>query len=206
MTAKELRYALNARLAGRRGPGTCVSLRSVERWVRRWVVAGLVEEVEVRQPGQKGGRPAVGFKVKAPIYEGRGVANLPSFFGNPSGAAAEGLRQVCDKTTPESEMSQTSEAETPRSQRVACETNATELSVENFVEKPAVEGPEVCDSFRHEEGLSQTSELETPSSTGVSENGSEVCDTASEIYGTSVSTQDYGDWDDTGWGASPDNR
>lgn len=199
MTAKELRYALNARLAGRRGPGTVVSLRSVERWVRRWVVAGLVQEVGVRQSGRQGGRPAVGFKVKTPIYEGRSVVNLPSFFENPSGAGAEGLRQVCDNMTPESEVSQTSEPETPKGQRVASETNATEPAAKKPVEKPFVEGPEVCDSFRHGEGVSQTSELETLSSAGVSENDSEVCDTASGVYGIPLSTQDYGDWDDSGW-------
>jgi len=47
--------------------------------------------------------------------------------------------------------------------------------------------------------VSQTSEAETFSSTGVSENGSEVCDTSSGIKGDPGPTQDYGDWDEAPW-------
>ena len=196
MTAKELRYALNARLAGRRGPGTIVSQRTVERWVQRWVVAGLVEGVEVRQAGRKGGKPATGFKVKTSIYEGRSVANLPSFFEIPSRTSEEGLRQVCDNMAPEDEMSQTSASETVQPSTVSCETHKTELPVEDSVEKPLEAPLGVCDSLRHQLEVSQTSEAETLSSTGVSETALEVCDTASGIKGEPVSTQDYGDWED----------
>ena len=199
MTAKELRYELNSRLAGRRAPGTIVSQRTVERWVQRWVVAGLVEGVEVRQPGRKGGKPAIGFKVKSPICEPRSVANLPSFFEIGSRAREEGLRQVCDNSASEGEMSQTSEAASGEASYVSAETNETQMLVENTGENGPQEAGEVCDSSRQKSGVSQTSEAETFSSTGVSENGSEVCDTSSGIKGEPVSTQDYGDWEATGW-------
>ena len=53
MTAKDIR-ALNAKLAGHRGPGVLVSEKTVKRWAKRWVVADLVEESKVRQPGRRG--------------------------------------------------------------------------------------------------------------------------------------------------------
>lgn len=200
MTAKELRYALNSRLAGRRGPGTIVSEKTVKRWAQRWVVAGLVEETRVRQPGQKGGRPLVGFSVKAPIYEGRSVQNPPSFFGTPCAGGDLGFGQGPDEIVQNPKMSKTSEVETVQQGTVSDATHETELPVETFVENAAEMPLEVSDSFGHTEGLSKTSEAETLSSTAVSEKPPEVLDTASEIYGTPGSTQDYGDWEDTDWG------
>jgi hypothetical protein len=199
MTAKELRYALNARLAGRRGPGTCVSEKTVKRWVQRWVVAGLVEESVVRQGGQKGGRPCTGFSVKGPITEPQNVQNPPLFFENGSRGRDLGFGQGSAENVQNLEVSKTPEVETVQADTVADETHTTEPSVENLGKNYPQSGPEVLDISDTEEGLSKTSEAETLSSTGVSENGSEVLDTASEIYGTPLSTQDYGDWEDEGW-------
>jgi len=195
MTAKDLRYELNSRLSGRRGPGTMVSQRTVERWVRRWVVAGLVEGVGVRQPGPKGGKPAVGFKIKPPICEPRSVANFPTFFETHSRGREEGLRQVCDNTASEGEVSQTAEGDVVQEGTVSLETHETEQPVEKLGKNPPEEVPEVCDTLRQKTSLSQTSELETLSGTGIPENDSEVCDTPSEVYEAPFSTQDYGEWE-----------
>jgi hypothetical protein len=97
-------------------------------------------------------------------------------------------------------MSKTSEVETVQQGTVSDATHETELPVETSVENAAEMPLEVSDSFGHTEGLSKTSEAETLSSTAVSEKPPEVLDTASEIYRTPCSTQDYGDWEDTDWG------
>jgi hypothetical protein len=96
-------------------------------------------------------------------------------------------------------MSKTSEVETVQQDTVLLEAHETEQPVETFVEKPLEMAPEVSDSFGQEEELSKTSEAETHSSTAVSENKPEVLDTASGIKEGPGSTQDYGDWEATGW-------
>lgn len=196
LTAKELRYQLNSRLAGRRGPGTIVSEKTVKRWVQRWVVAGLVEESKVRQVGTKGGRPCMGFSVKRSVYEPRSVQNLPSFFETPSSGRDLSFGHEDEKNVQNPEVSETSEGEVVQQGTVSAETHATEQPVEKLGKNPPEEGPEVLDISDTEEGLSKTSEAETLSSTGVSENRSEVLDISSEVYGKPVSTQDYGDWEE----------
>jgi hypothetical protein len=196
MTAKELRYELNSRLAGRRAPGTIVSEKTVKRWVQRWVVAGLVEETQVRQTGPKGGRPQVGFKVKS-LYESHGVSKTPpSFFGTPSAGGDLSFGQGSEKVVQNLELSKTSEVETVQQSTVASETHETELPVETSGEKPPEMTPDGTGGFGHAEGLSKTSEAETHSSTGILENQPEVLDTASGIKGEPGSTQDYGAWEE----------
>lgn len=196
MTAKELRYALNSRLAGRRGPGTIVSEKTLKRWAQRWVVAGLVEESVVRQTGPKGGRPLLGFKVKS-LYERDGMSKTPpSFFGSSSAGRDSGFGQGSDEIVQNPEVSETSEDETVQQGTVASETHETELPVETSGEKPPESAPEVLDSFGHEEGLSKTSAAESLSSTGIFENQPEVLDSASGIYREPGSTQDYGAWEE----------
>jgi len=201
MTAKELRYALNNRLAGRRGPGTVVSEKTVKRWVRRWVVAGLVEEGSVRQAGQKGGRPCTAFSVKGPIYEPTDVQNPPSFFETPSSRSDLSFGHVSDNLSKTQEVSETPEDETVREDTVPDETHETEVVVENVGKTVAETDSEVLDISDTPAGLSKTSAAETLSSTGVSENASEVLDTVPGIYRDPGSTQDYGSWDDSGWDA-----
>lgn len=196
LTAKELRYQLNSRLAGRRGPGTIVSEKTVKRWAQRWVVAGLVEESKVRQAGTKGGRPCMGFSVKRSIYEPRSVQNLPSFFETPSSGRDLSFGHEDGKNVQNPEVSETSEGEVVQQGTVSNKTHATKQPVEKLGKNPPEEGPEVLDISDTEEGLSKTSEAETLSSTGVSENRSEVLDISSEVYRKPVSTQDYGDWEE----------
>jgi hypothetical protein len=196
MTAKELRYALNSRLAGRRGPGTIVSEKTLKRWAQRWVVAGLVEESVVRQTGPKGGRPLLGFKVKS-LYERDGVSKTPpSFFGTPSAGSDLSFGQGSDEIVQNPEVSETSENETVQQGTVSPETHETELPVETFGEKSPESAHKVLDSFGHEEGLSKTSAAESLSSTGIFENQPEVLDAASGIYREPGSTQDYGAWEE----------
>ena len=83
MTAKDIRYALNAKLAGHRGPGVLVSEKTVKRWAKRWVVAGLVEESKVRQPGGRRGQPLTAFSVKTPICEAKVVQKYASIVETP---------------------------------------------------------------------------------------------------------------------------
>lgn len=201
MTAKDLRYALNARLSGRRGAGTCVSEKTVKRWVQRWVVAGLVEEVKVRQTKQGRGRPCTGFSVKRPIYEPKNVQKPPLFFENGSRGRDLNFGQGSDENVQKSEMSKNPEVEVVQADTVAAETRETELPVENLGKNPSQSGPRISDISDTEEGVSKIPEPETLSSTAVSENAPVFSDTASGIKGTPLSTQDYGDWDPDGWDA-----
>jgi hypothetical protein len=201
MTAKDLRYALNARLSGRRGPGTCVSLRSVERWVRRWVVAGLVEEVVLRQPKQGKGRPAAGYRVKPPIYEGRSVVKTPVFFENRSGASDLICDRINDNPSPEADVSLIPSSEASSDEPVADETRETSPPVENLGKTTPSEGPRINDTEPAQRQLSQIPDSETLSSTTVSEEEVVINDTASGIKGTPLSTQYYGDWERDGWDA-----
>lgn len=201
MTAKELRYALNAKLAGRRGPGNIVSEKTVKRWAQRWVVAGLVEESGVRQAGRKGGRPQKVFSVKTPICEPPSVQNLPSFFETPSAGSDLGFGQGSEKIVQNLEVSKTSEVETAQTDAVSPETHESKQPVENLGKNPPQSGPEVLDILDKSGGLSKTSEAETLSSTGILENEAEVLDNSSGIKGNPPSTQDYIEWDPDCWGA-----
>jgi hypothetical protein len=199
MTAKELRYALNARLAGRRGPGTIVSEKTLKRWAQRWVVAGLVEETIVRQAGSKGGRPLLGFKVKS-LYERHGVSKTPpSFFKQPGGDCQLGFGQGSDENVQNHELSETFEVETVQQDTVSSETHKTALPMETSGEKPPKMASEVSDTFDQKEGLSKTSTAKSGSSTGLFANPPEVLDSVSEIYGESRSTVDYAEWDEAPW-------
>jgi len=183
-------------LAGRRGPGTIVSEKTLKRWAQRWVVAGLVEETTVRQAGSKGGRPLLGFKIKS-LYERDGVSKTPpSFFESASAGSDSSFGQGSDENVQNPEVSETSEVETVQQGTVSSETREIKLPVETSVEKPNEMAPGVLDSFGHEEGLSKTSEAENRSSTGISKNPPEVLDSASGIYGEPGSTQDYGAWEE----------
>jgi len=199
MTAQELRCALNAKLAGRRGPGTIVSEKTVKRWVKRWVVAGLVEESAVRQAGSKGGRPRKVFSVKPLIYEPKNVQNLPSFFVNPSDTRDLSFGQGSKKSVQNLGVSKTTEGDTAHQGTLGDETSATREAVEKLCKNPPESGPEVLDILDKLEGVSKTSEAETLSSTEVLENAPEVLDTSSGIKGDPPSTEDYTDWDPEGW-------
>jgi hypothetical protein len=199
MTAKELRYALNARLAGRRGPGTCVSEKTVKRWVQRWVVAGLVEESVVRQVGATRGRPCTTFSVKAPITEPPNVQKYPLFFENGSGGRDLNFGQGSDKNVQKCEVSKNPEDETAQRDTVSHETRETVPSVENLGKNTPEMAPGFLDILDTEEGLSKNPTPETLSSAGIPENASGFLDTVSGVYRDPVSTQDYAEWDDTGW-------
>jgi hypothetical protein len=203
MTAKELRYALNARLAGRRGPGTCVSEKTVKRWVQRWVVAGLVEESVVRQPEGKKGHPWTAFSLKTPIYQAQDVRKCPEFFQGPSAARDLNYGHALSVNAEEGGLSVNAEGVIGT---VSGETDETRLPVESVVEKPTEEPPTFTDKTDTQGGLSVNAAAETHSSTEIPEDAPAFTDTLSEIYGTPLSTQDYGDWDDTGWGGSSGNR
>jgi hypothetical protein len=205
MTAKDLRYALNSRLAGRRGPGTIVSEKTVKRWVQRWVVAGLVEESKMRQKGQKGGRPCTGFSVKRSIYEPLSVQNPPIFFENGSGGRDLSFGHGEAENVQNPQVSKTPEVETTQEEPVAPETDATQQGpVEKLWKNPPQNGSEVLDILDTEKGVSKTSEAETLSSTAVSENESEVLDTFPGVYGempeSAPATEDYREWEADGWG------
>lgn len=205
MTAKELRYALNAKLAGHRGPGTMVSEKTVKRWLQRWVVAGLVEESKLRQVGTKGGRPCTGFSVKLSIYEPRSVQNIPSFFQTPSSTRDLSFGHQIVETVQNPPVSETSEGESVPDDTVSHATSKTEQPVEKMWKNSPEEGLEVLDILDTEGGLSKTSEDETPSSTEISEIQPEVLDTVPGIKETLPFMQDYGDWDPNCWGDTEDD-
>ena len=196
MTAKELRYALNARLSGRRGPGTCVSEKTVKRWVQRWVVAGLVEESTVRQEGGKKGHPWKAFSLKTPIYQAQDVRKCPEFFEGPSTARDLNYGHELSVNAEEDKVSVYAEDETVQRDTVSSETHET---VENLGKNPTEEAPAFTDNTDTEEGLSVNATAETSASTAVSENEPVFTDTLSVIYGDPVSPQSYADWDDEGW-------
>jgi hypothetical protein len=199
ITAKDLRYALNARLSGRRGPGTCVSEKTVKRWVQRWVVAGLVEESTVRQPKQGRGRPCTGFSVKRPLYEPTNVQKPPLFFENGSRGRDLNFGQGSDENVQKSEVSEIPEDEVVQSDTFAAETRETPAPVENLRKNPPQSGSGILDISDTEDGMSKNPEAETLSSTGASENEPVFLDTASGVYGIPPSTQDYVDWTEDGW-------
>ncbi len=201
MTAKDLRYALNAKLAGLRGPGVLVSEKTVKRWAKRWVVAGLVEESSVRQTGSKGGRPQKGFSIKMPIYEPKNVQNLPFFFEDPSVGGTLSFGQGSDKSVQNPEMSKTLEDEVTQEGTVAAETRENDPAGENLGKSAPQSGSEVLDISDRSEGVSETSKAETLSSTVIPENEPEVLDNSSGIKGDPPSTEYYGDWDSECWGA-----
>ncbi len=201
MTAKDLRYALNAKLAGLRGPGVLVSEKTVKRWAKRWVVAGLVEESSVRQKGSKGGRPQKGFSIKMPIYEPKNVQNLPSFFEDPSVGGTLSFGQGSDKSVQNPEMSKTLEDEVTQEGTVAAETRENDPAGENLGKSAPQSGSEVLDISDRSEGVSETSKAETLSSTVIPENEPEVLDNSSGIKGDPPFTEYYEDWDSECWGA-----
>ncbi|MGA0848137.1 MAG: hypothetical protein ACO3PY_05985, partial [Pontimonas sp.] len=195
MTIKEVRYELNSRLAGRRGPGTCVSQRTVERWMQQWVSAGLVEPCSVRPAGQKGGRPSTGFRVLSLKCLPPDVANLSFFTENGSRGRDEVCDRVCD--TPPEEGSDVANLgavadETPGTKEAFAE-GGKEVTQEALGALGS-KAPEVCDSSRQKEGVSQTPSLETRSSTGIPEKKSEVCDTERGIKRDLPVRWDEGEW------------
>jgi hypothetical protein len=196
MTAKELRYELNSRLAGRRAPGTIVSEKTVKRWAQRWVVAGLVEESTMRQAGGKKGHPWKAFSLKTPIYQAQDVRKCPEFFERPSAAGDLNYGHGLSVNTQLSVMSVNPEGET---EAVSSEMHETTQPVETSVENLPEEAPGITDITDSQEGLSVNTSAETLSSTGVSENPPGFTDTSSGIKGDPGPTQDYGEWDEAPW-------
>jgi hypothetical protein len=184
MSVKDLRYALNARLEGQRALGKLVSTRTVRRWIEGWKASGLVEEVEMRQAGSKGGRPEPLYKCVGSKYEANDVRNPPPFFQTPSAAGDEvtdtGLSVTPNAATvpnPESDVSPGTAG-----------TQVADLSPENGVtemppEPTSGEAPAVVDIAATQAPMSVTSEAEIQSGERVSENEVEVTDTISPLIG-----------------------
>ena len=82
ITAQELRYELNSRLSGRRGPGSMVTDRTVRRWLQHWVSTGLVVSTRSQVTGQKG-RPAPLFEMASLKTVANECPKIPLFAENP---------------------------------------------------------------------------------------------------------------------------
>lgn len=196
LTVQEIRYELNSRLLGRRGPGNSVSQRTIERWLKHWVSTGLVETTSVRRPGPKGGKPATCYQVVALIYQANDVANPPDFFQTHSPARDE----VCDTVLSQTLGDANSAGESPE---VAAETDDTAEAppehgkgvTEMAEEPPAGASEQVSDTSSAKTTMSQTSEAETLSGTGVSGNPGEVCDTVSLVKEIDPPAALIDDWD-----------
>ena len=196
MTVKEVRYELNSRLSGRRGPGTCVSQRTVERWLKHWEAAGLVEPTSVRQPGQGRGRPSTAFRVLSLICEAKSVVNSAFFSEN----ASRTRDLICDRfnDTPHSEAPGVvnSEAVSPESDETQSEALEAPKGLTEIEAPQAPEAePGINDTPGEKTTMSQNPVPETRSSTGIPENETRICDTEPGIKGESPS-----EWSDPDWG------
>lgn len=196
LSIKELRYELNSRLSGRRGAGTCVSQRTVERWIQQWVNAGLVEPCSVRPAGQKGGRPSTGFRVLSLKCQPLDVVN-PLFF---SESASAGSEEVCDKVCDIEALEGGDVANPEDVSRETSETDEGSLANERGVTdlSPESEGSDaqpVCDTEIEKRSMSQTPFAESQPSAAFLEKNSEVCDTEG-----GVKRELNFRWDEGAWG------
>lgn len=152
-----------------------MSAKTVQRWVSRWVSAGLVGSVSVRQSGQKGGRPETVFMALSLVRPSSDVQNLSIFPENDCAAVDLGFGQVLDNVPNHPRNVQNLPG-------VAGGISETKTRFpeggEEVTESAASEASEVLDTSR---GVSKTSSLETPSGTGVLKNGLGVLDSSSPV-------------------------
>lgn len=200
MTVKELRYELNSRLMGRRGGDTCVSARTVQRWVKVWVTAGLVEEAFVRQTGSKRGRPEPTYRVLPPICLAKDVVKYPDFFETPCAAMDPINDSLLSLNTEDGGFVVNSEPvseETPETASRADSDGTTETR--EIASASSAGGSGINDINDTEEALSLNTSLETLSSTGVSEDGGRINDTEREVKEKPPSRWADDEWNAVDW-------
>lgn len=178
MTVKDLRFALNERIQGRRPNEKLVSERTVQRWLAGWLTTGLVEVAGVRQAGSKGGRPEPLYQCVSSLYEAEDVVNSSPFFRNPS-AARDPVNDTDLSVTPLSSTPALCEEE------VSGENQETPPPEDEVTNKPP-EGVEthnagVSDIPAEPEPVSLTPEYESELGQGVSEIADRVNDTPTLI-------------------------
>ena len=186
LSLKLIRFDLNSRLTGRRGRGTHVSASTVERWVKHWVSAGLVEPVSVRQSGAKGGRPAMTFRAVSPLRERNFDENLCVSPENDSAASDLGFRHGSDENDENLQMEENPDEPT-------VETDATSRDLPE-------DGKEVTQAGPPEDGegapglfiktsatssVTKTPSAETLSGTAISSDEAEVFVNRSLVKGGS---------------------
>lgn len=185
LSIKDLRYELNGRLTGRRGEGSYVSARTVQRWVKTWVSAGLVVQMDARRTGQRKGRPEPLFRVLSPICEPKSVVK--------SGESPE-------TPVPESDLINDTglSLNAPeggcvvKSEPVAAETDGTEARLPES-------GSAFNDKSDAKKPLSLNASPESLSSTGVSENESRFNDTEAQVKGNPALNFQLEEWDGSAW-------
>lgn len=201
LTVKELRYELNGRLTGRRGQGTHVSRRTAERWLHHWVATGLVETVEVRPAGQKGGRPSTGFRAVSPICLGKDDQNPLDLPENDCSAGEEVLVTQMTKTPQGDESDQNLGG-------VSSEPGETGAQLAGACEGVTLPSPDLDAGGARpvlvieveKTGVTKTSPLETPSSTAIPEDEAEVLVTEPQVKEIWTPVFEVENWDAADWG------
>ncbi|MCT0224709.1 hypothetical protein [Synechococcus sp. CS-1328] len=187
MTVKEVKVQLDATLSGRQGAKP-IAIQVARRMVKYWVTAGLVEEVGVRQPGERGGPGEMVFNTPPPYYETNTVPNPPPFFESHSTAVdpEDEVRNTPEFLTPSVPNSDHNDTVVSRGDRETQRSGSPEdgglTETAEVPETPSGEG--VRDTPCAEKEVSLTSEDETLSSTGVSETTEGVRDTGPLVKGT----------------------
>jgi hypothetical protein len=201
LTVKELRYELNSRLSGRRGQGTHVSRRTAERWLKQWVSAGLVEAIQVRPSGQKGGRPSTVFQVVSPIYEAKNDQNPPGFPENDCAAVEEVLVTGFDQNPSGGEMTKTPEGVPPET---AATGDLPKDEAKEVTEVPPDEvgaaGQPVLVTEVEKTTVTKTPSPETGSTTGISDDEAEVLVIPAQVKEKPVLRYELDDWGSVDWG------
>jgi hypothetical protein len=173
MTMKELKFQLDAALSGRQGAKP-LNRTTVERWVKGWKASGLVEEVGVRQPGERGGPGEKVFKTAPPYYETNLAHNPPPFFESHSTAVdpEDGVMGTHLHITPDAHNSNHNDtvvsAENRETQHGSSPEDGELTETAEAPETPS-EGGVMCNPSA-ETTMHITPENETLSSTGISEN------------------------------------
>ena len=178
MTGKDLRFALNERIQGRRPNEKLVSERTVQRWLAGWLTTGLVEVAGARQAGSKGGRPEPLYQCVSLLYEAEDVVNSSPFFQTPS-AAKDSVNDT--------DLSLTSVSSTPAlyEEEVSDENRETPPPEDEVTNDPPEEAETynagVSDTQATPEPVSLTPEDESQVGQGVSEITDRVNDTPTLI-------------------------
>ena len=184
MTVKEVKFQLDATLSGRQGAKP-IAMKVVRRWVEYWVTAGLVEEVGLRQAGERGGPRAAVFNTPPPYYETNSVPNPPPFFESHSTAVdpEDGVKDTPMSLTSDVPNSDHNDAvvstENHETQHSSSPEDEELTETAEVPETPSEGG--VRDTSCAEKEVSLTPEAETLSSTGISETTEGVRDTGSLV-------------------------
>ena len=200
MTAKELRYELNSRLSGRRGQGTHVSARTVQRWLKTWVAAGLVVSPGSQASGGRG-RPEPLFEVVSSIYEAnvvvKSVENLeiPVPEGDPINDTGLSLN------TPEAPCVVNSTDVAPETGETGSVSPEPVNGGTKVASQPSSgEGPEIDDTGNTPEDVSLNPTLDNQSRTGVSSDQTGISDTPAQVKEKPSLRFELEDWDPSVWG------